>query len=81
MDASDKSNPKTIATIDVNLHIPAVDKKTWLEESIDDHLNCVLCGGHLEFAHKTDFISGVVTEDAHCPTCGVRNRQSAHSLQ
>ena len=74
--------PKVVATIDVNIQWPPkVSKKQWLEESIDDHLQCVLCGTSLSFKHKTDFISGVVNEEAHCAACGVRNRQSTYSLQ
>ena len=80
MDTSDK-DPKVIATIDVNLCPPKVDKKAWLDESLDDHFHCVLCGSDLKFKHQTDFASGVVTEEAHCPACRVRNRQSTHSLQ
>lgn len=80
MDTSSKG-PKTIATIDVNLHWPKIEKRDWVDESIMNHLNCVLCGENMEFTHKTDFINGVVTEDAHCPFCKVRNRQSSHSLQ
>jgi hypothetical protein len=79
MDTTNK--PKTIATIDVNVHMPKVGKKEWLQESLEDHFHCVLCGSELEFQHKTDFILQTVTEDAHCPACHVRNRQTAHILQ
>lgn len=78
MDASEKS--KTIATLDINL-VPAVSRREWLQESLEDHLNCVLCGTAMHFDHKTDFIAQTVTEDAHCPACRVRNRQSSHRLQ
>lgn len=80
MDASNKNEkPKTVATIEVNLH--SVSHKDWLNESIEDHLNCVLCGEVLRFKHKTDFIEQSVHEDAQCPSCGVRTRQSTHRLQ
>jgi hypothetical protein len=78
---NEQSKPKTIATIDVKVHMPKVSSKDWILESLDEHLHCVLCGTPLAFKHKTDFITQVVTEDAHCPHCRVRNRQSAHSLQ
>ena len=58
-----------------------VTKKEWLQESLEDHLQCVLCGTPLEFKHKTDFIGGVVHEEATCPACRIKNRQSAHRLQ
>lgn len=61
--------------------IPTVSKQEWLQESVVDHLHCVLCGTPLNFKHKTDFIAGVVTEDATCPACRVRNRQTCHRLQ
>lgn len=82
MDTSNKGDkPKVIANIDVRVQWPKLNTRDWLEESIQDHLLCVLCGSGLEFAHKTDFVAQVVTEDAHCPQCKVRNRQSAHRLQ
>lgn len=83
MDTSNKNDKaaKTIATIDVNLTIPKIDKKAWREEALDDHFQCVLCGTHLVFKHKTDFIAQSVVEEAHCEQCGVRNRHSTFSLQ
>lgn len=78
MDTKDNKT-KVVTSIDLNIQWPS--RKQWLEESIDDHLNCVLCGGPLKFQHKTDFTSGKVTEDAHCPSCQVRNRQSNYRLQ
>jgi hypothetical protein len=82
MDTSNKGEkPKVIATIDVNVHWPKIQKRDWLEESIQDHTQCVLCGTDLQFAHKTDFVEQTVSEDAHCPQCNIRNRQSAHRLQ
>lgn len=79
MDTSNK--PKTIATIDINMVMPKVSKTDWMQEVLADHLQCVLCGTDLVFKHKTDFIAQSVTENAHCPSCNVRNRQSAHRLQ
>ncbi|MBX3023264.1 MAG: hypothetical protein KF799_16440 [Bdellovibrionales bacterium] len=80
MDTSD-NKPKTIATIDINLVVPKISKNEWMQESLQDHLQCVLCGTALEFKHKTDFIAQTVSEDAHCPSCQVRNRQTSHRLQ
>jgi hypothetical protein len=79
MDTSNK--PKTIATIDVNMVMPKITKTEWMQEVLADHLQCVLCGSDLVFKHQTDFIAQTVTENAHCPSCQVRNRQSAHRLQ
>lgn len=79
MDNQEK--PKTIASIDVKIHVPKVTAKDWILESLEEHLNCVLCGTPLAFKHKTDFVAQTVTEDAHCPHCRVRNRQTAHGLQ
>jgi len=58
-----------------------ITRAEWIEEIVDDHLLCVLCGSALDFKHKTDFISGQVTEEAHCPACKIRNRQTCYSLQ
>lgn len=82
MDTSNKNTKaKTVATIDINLHIPKVESKAWLDESIEDHFHCVLCGTELVFRHKTDFIQQNVTERAHCPSCGVKNRECTYGLQ
>lgn len=70
---------KIITSIDLNIQWPT--RKAWLEESIDDHLNCILCGTQLKFEHKTDFTINKVTEDAHCPSCKIRNRQVNYNLQ
>lgn len=79
MDTSDKN--KTSGPTEINLTVPKVDKVTWMEESVNDHLMCVLCGAAMTFKHKTDFIAGTVCEDAMCGSCGVRNRQSNYILQ
>lgn len=79
MDNNTKS--KTVATIDINVHLPKVESKAWLEESIADHFTCVLCGTDLVFRHKTDFINQSVSERAHCPSCGIKTRESSHTLQ
>jgi len=83
MDTSNKSDkPKIVTSIDLNIQWPPkVSSKAWLEESVDDHLSCVLCGTALTFKHKTDFITNQVDEEAHCNACGVRNRQSVYNLQ
>ncbi|MGE0527703.1 MAG: hypothetical protein AB7G93_21985 [Bdellovibrionales bacterium] len=86
MDTSNKNEkPKAqtlVTPLDMNpSSLPKVEKKAWLEETLDDHLNCVLCGSALRFVHKTDFVIQEVIEEAHCPACGVRNRQSSHRLQ
>ncbi len=73
----DAKSAKTIASIDINL----VGSKEWLEESLGEHLNCVLCGDALRFKHKTDFVEQTVQEDAQCPSCNVRTRQNIYRLQ
>jgi hypothetical protein len=82
MDTDNKdTKPKVVATIDVNVHWPKIEKRAWLDEELQDHFQCILCGTDLEFKHKADFVTGIVVEDASCPHCKVRNRQSKHSLQ
>ena len=42
MDSSNKGmKPKTVATIDVNLHWSKIEKKDWLAETLDDHFHCI----------------------------------------
>lgn len=73
--------PKTIATIDVKLHWPKIEKRTWIEESLNNHFHCVLCGQSLQFKHDTDFVNLIVVENAHCPNCNIRNRENVFILQ
>lgn len=74
MDTSSKNEKsQVIASIDVNVK--------WTDESVQDHLNCVLCGTPLRFKHKTDFVAQTVIEEAHCPCCLIRTRQNEHRLQ
>ena len=79
--SSSSTKPKVVATIDVNLHYPKVERRDWIDETVANHLQCVLCGTELKFVHATDFVEQTVTEDAQCPHCQVRTRQSAHRLQ
>ena len=81
MKTADK--PKTIHTIDINLVelTPRVTRRQWLDESVADHLNCVLCGSTLEFKHDISYVEQSVNEQANCPTCRVRGRQANHTLQ
>jgi hypothetical protein len=80
MDTSD-NKPKTIATIDVNIQWPTIPKRDWIDEAVQDHLNCVLCGTELTFKHHTNFADHTVAEDASCQGCRIRSRQTVHTLQ
>ncbi len=81
MDTSDKNTKtKTTSNLEVNL-VPKIEKRAWREETLADHFHCILCGSPLHFRHKTDFIKQTVAEIAHCPSCGVKNRDGLHSLQ
>jgi hypothetical protein len=82
MDTSNKNEkPKTIATIDVNIQWPKIESRDWIEESVNDHNNCVLCGTPLTFKHHTNFADHTVAEDANCQGCRIRSRQTVHTLQ
>ncbi len=82
MDNSNKNaKPNTIATIDINIQWPKIEKRAWLDEAVSDHLNCVLCGTELTFKHTTNFADHSVAEDASCNGCRIRNRQTLHTLQ
>ena len=72
---------KTIATIDVNLQITGLEPRDWIQETVEEHLNCMLCGTTLEFKHTVNHIEQHVHEEAHCPGCNIRNRTQAHTLQ
>lgn len=81
MDTKNDTKAKVVTSIDINLQWPEVSKRTWIEESVEEHFQCVLCGGKLEFRHKTNFVEQAVKEEAHCPQCGVRNRVTDYQLQ
>ncbi len=82
MDTSNKSNKDKVASsAELNLPWPKIEKQAWIDESIDNHLNCVLCGTVLLMTHKTDFIHQAVHEEADCPNCKIRTRQSDYRLQ
>ena len=82
MDNSNQDEkPKLIAQIDVNIHWPKIESRDWVEESVNDHLNCVLCGSEMTLKHHTNFADHTVVEDANCSFCKVRNRQSHQILQ
>lgn len=82
MDSSEKSTkPETIATIDVNLNWSEVSKLDWNQEAIYDHLHCCLCGTELNFSHKANYMQMTVSEEASCPHCKIKTRESFHSVQ
>lgn len=79
MDSSQKS--KTIASIDVNVKWPDFSQMKWNEEAVYDHLHCCLCGSELKFSHKTNHIQNFVSEEASCPSCKIKTRESVHTVQ
>ncbi|MGE4130379.1 MAG: hypothetical protein AB7F86_02005 [Bdellovibrionales bacterium] len=82
MDTSNKNEkPKVVTTLDINLPMPSMKSREWIDESVDEHLHCVLCGGDLKFSHKTDFVEQTVVEHAVCPICQVKTRESVYGLQ
>ena len=82
MDSSEKTNKsQTIANIDVNVKWPDFSEMKWNEEALYDHLHCCLCGSELKFKHATNHMHNVVTEEAVCPHCKIKTRESSHHLQ
>lgn len=82
MNSSDKTDkPQTVATIDVNLQWPDFSKMNWNEEALYDHLHCCLCGSQLQFQHKRNLVQNTVNEEASCPSCRIKTRETSHTLQ
>jgi hypothetical protein len=48
--------------------------------TLDDYLNCYICGASLDFEHHADFAKLVVYEKANCPCCGVRMKTKTFTL-
>lgn len=51
------------------------------EMTIEGHNTCCLCGSDLKFQHQIDYMTLVVKEEAHCPSCRIQMRQRDHTLQ
>jgi DNA-directed RNA polymerase subunit RPC12/RpoP len=77
---AENNKPKTIHTIEVNF-TPKVTRRQWLDEETSQHVSCTLCGTSLIFKHKVAHVEQTVHEEANCPSCRIRSRQSTHSLQ
>jgi formate dehydrogenase maturation protein FdhE len=76
------NEPKTIATIDVNITpklklIPYSFREQYLEE----YTYCPLCGDELLYSHVTEFVQLSVNEEAHCESCKIRIKKNQHDLQ
>lgn len=52
-----------------------------LEQFLDDYLHCCLCGTELSYTHVTNFVTLEVAEEARCPSCQIRHKKDAHTLQ
>lgn len=51
------------------------------DEIIDHMSRCCLCGDELKFHYETDYVLRTVREEAHCHSCGIRNKKESHSIQ
>jgi hypothetical protein len=58
----------------------ATSAKPEYQEKIEIETHCCLCGGELEFQHKTDYLLLKIQEDAHCPTCSIRMKSREHTI-
>ena len=52
-----------------------------LQVWLDSYKHCELCGSELIYTHVTQFIEETVCEEAHCPSCNIKNKQAHHRLQ
>ena len=48
---------------------------------LDDENNCCLCGSNLKFNHAVDYLTLMIKEDAHCPSCNIKMKSREHVLQ
>lgn len=46
----------------------------------EEHNQCAMCETELEIVHEIRAFEGALTEEAHCPHCGVRVRAIQHRL-
>lgn len=51
------------------------------EMILDDENNCCLCGSNLKFSHNVDYLTLMIKEDAHCPSCKIQMKSKEHKLQ
>ena len=47
---------------------------------LEEHTQCAMCETELAIDHKIDPGGGMMKEEAHCPTCGVRVRAVRHRV-
>ena len=65
---------------DDNLNYKACGNERY-DEILEHMTRCCLCGSELSFHHETDYIMLTVREEAHCNSCGIRNKKEAHTIQ
>jgi hypothetical protein len=58
-----------------------VSSKEEHEIILDDENNCCLCGSSLKFSHNVDYLTLMIKEDAHCPSCNIQMKSKEHKLQ
>ena len=75
----DKNNGQDDATTVFSFNIRHVEEHHL--KLLEEYNTCYLCGSSLDFAHVTNFVTGVVTEDSECGTCGIKKKKKHHSLQ
>ncbi len=66
---------------ETKIHYAELSQTDFREQQLEDHHHCCLCGTELVLTHVTHFTHLEVTEEAHCPSCHVRNRKVQHRLQ
>jgi hypothetical protein len=59
---------------------PAEVKTSRHEEILEQYNTCCICGSDLFFNHRLDYALHSIAEESHCPTCGIRNRESQHII-
>lgn len=47
---------------------------------IAEHMTCAMCESNLEIRHDINKNDLKVTEEAHCPSCGIRVRSLHHLM-
>ncbi|PIU00897.1 MAG: hypothetical protein COT74_03065 [Bdellovibrionales bacterium CG10_big_fil_rev_8_21_14_0_10_45_34] len=43
-------------------------------------IHCGLCGSNLKFSHAIDYAVLSIEEKAHCPSCGMTQKQTLHGI-
>ena len=59
---------------------PEIQEFDFYEEFIQVNNNCTLCGSPLQFEYEDNAPENQIVEKCECPSCGLKGRKRAHTV-